>query len=150
MNAVLALNRPGQINYINDYCRNKHEEKNFLIEKSVYNYIEHILKNTYGIILYQEQIMEISVSFAGYDFGEAEIFMKYIIQKVISDNDKNSIKSEFVKRSKQKGHSEQLANQIYDYILKFSNYSFNKSHSVSYSLISYRMAYLKTHFLVPF
>ncbi len=150
LNAVLALNRPGQINYINDYCRNKHEEKNFLIDKSVYNYIEHILKNTYGIILYQEQIMEISVSFAGYDFGEAEIFMKYIIQKVISDNDKNSIKSEFVKRSKQKGHSEQLANQIYDYILKFSNYSFNKSHSVSYSLISYRMAYLKTHFLVPF
>ncbi|WAN63414.1 DNA polymerase III alpha subunit [Candidatus Phytoplasma rubi] len=150
LNAVLALNRPGQINYINNYCRNKHEEKNFLIEKSVYNYIEHTLKNTYGIILYQEQIMEISVYFAGYDFGEAEIFMKYIIQKVISDNDKNSIKSEFVKRSKQKGHSEQLANQIYDYILKFSNYSFNKSHSVSYSLISYRMAYLKTHFLVPF
>ncbi|WP_323847603.1 MAG: PHP domain-containing protein [Phytoplasma sp.] len=149
--AVLALNRPGQINYIDYYCRNKKENKNFLVETDIYKYLKDILKNTYGIILYQEQIMETAFTFAGYDFSEAEIFMKYIIKKSdVIDKKTNLIKTEFIKRSERKGHSKKLASRVYDYILKFSNYSFNKSHSVSYSLISYRMAYLKTHYFVIF
>ncbi|WP_341266511.1 PHP domain-containing protein [Candidatus Phytoplasma fraxini] len=149
--AALALNRPGQINYIDSYCRHKQEQQNFLVDKETYQYLQNILKNTHGLILYQEQIMEIAFSFAGYDFSEAEIFTKYIIQKSDSDDkEQKIIRTEFIKCSQQKGHSEKIAASVYDYILKFSNYSFNKSHSVSYSLISYRMAYLKTHYFYLF
>ncbi|MDC9032205.1 PHP domain-containing protein [Columbia Basin potato purple top phytoplasma] len=149
---ILALNRPGKIYYVDDYCLNKQKQKNILTESesSVNNYIKHIIDKTYGIILYQEQIMEIAFSFAGYDLGEAEIFMKYILNKNNLETKENMIKKEFVQRSIQKGHSELLSCKIYDYILKFANYSFNKSHSVSYALISYRMAYLKTHYLIPY
>ncbi|QTX03089.1 DNA polymerase III subunit alpha [Candidatus Phytoplasma luffae] len=148
--AVLALNRPGQIHYISDYCRNKKQKKNYLIEPDLELCIGHILRNTQGLILYQEQIMEIVVHVAGYDLGESEIFMKYILNK-----DKNNISEDFMKknfliRANRNGHSKEMALKIYNYILKFSNYSFNKSHSVSYSLISYRMAFLKANYFLPF
>ncbi|MFR0367785.1 PHP domain-containing protein [Candidatus Phytoplasma palmae] len=144
--AVLALNRPGPINSLNEYCLNKKIKKNFFIHPS----IDFLLKETYGIILYQEQIMQIAIVYAGYSLGESEIFMKKI-----SDLDnfhviENVLKKEFIHKSALKGHSIELSCKIYDFICKFSNYSFNKSHSSAYSLISFRMAYLKSNYFMIF
>ncbi|MDV3173787.1 MAG: DNA polymerase III subunit alpha, partial [Candidatus Phytoplasma stylosanthis] len=133
------------------YSENKKNNKNLLAnDLDLKNSIGHILKNTYGIIIYQEQIMEIAVHISGYDFNEAEIFMKYIIQKNNKNISEDFIKQDFLENSYKKGYSKELSQKIFNYILKFSNYSFNKSHSVSYSLISYRMAFLKTHYLIHF
>ncbi|KND62541.1 PHP domain-containing protein [Candidatus Phytoplasma phoenicium] len=141
--AVLALNRPGPKNYINHYCLNK-QNQNFTY---LHPHVDIVLKNTYGIILYQEQIMEIAVRFAGYNLGESEILMTKLSQNKTIQQKALKI---FVDKSVKQGHSIFLANRVFNYILQFSKYSFNKSHSVSYSLISYRMAYLKTHHFVPF
>ncbi|MEZ0180177.1 PHP domain-containing protein ['Camptotheca acuminata' phytoplasma] len=148
--AVLALNRPGQIHYINNYHYNKTKKRNFLMDEEIYQSIGHILENTNGLILYQEQIMEIVVHVLGCDFGEAEIFMRYMISKKNSNLEEDRNKKNFLELSQRNGNSLRLSLKIYDYILKFSDYSFNKSHSVAYSLISYRMAFLKTHYLIFF
>ncbi|TVY12399.1 PHP domain-containing protein [Candidatus Phytoplasma pini] len=142
--AILALNRPGPINYVNNYRVNKIKKISFFVHPLV----DPILKKTYGLILYQEQIMAIAVKFAGYFLGEAETLMKYMSQdKKSKDLIFQKLKDVFIKRSIQKGHLEEQAIKVYNYLLKFSNYSFNKSHSVSYALISYRMAFLKTHYI---
>ncbi|MBP3059459.1 PHP domain-containing protein [Texas Phoenix palm phytoplasma] len=140
--AVLALNRPGPINYLNEYCFNKELKK----QKFIHSSIDFILEETYGIILYQEQIMQIAIFFAGYSLGESEIFMKKISDYDNLNLVKKSLKKEFIRKSMLNNHSYELSYKIYDFICKFSNYTFNKSHSSSYSLISYRMAYLKSNY----
>ncbi|PQP79876.1 DNA polymerase III subunit alpha [Candidatus Phytoplasma phoenicium] len=141
--AVLALNRPGPKKYINNYCFNKKNNNITYLHPNV----DIVLRNTYGIILYQEQIMEIAVRFAGYNLGESEILMKILSQNKTVKQKETQV---FIDKSVNKGHSTFLANRVFNYILQFSNYSFNKSHSVSYALISYKMAYLKTHYSIAF
>ncbi|KAB8121840.1 MAG: DNA polymerase III subunit alpha [Candidatus Phytoplasma cynodontis] len=143
---VLALNRPGPIIFLNDYIKNKKNPPINIIDKS----IDFIVSKTNGIILYQEQIMEIAFHFAGYNLGEAELFMKSVTSLKNKNCYDDLIKKKFINSSEKKGHERILCYKIYNYILKFSNYTFNKSHSVAYSLISYRMTYLKTHFFLFF
>jgi DNA polymerase-3 subunit alpha len=143
---VLALNRPGPISFINNYCEYKKNKKTKIIDDS----IDFILIKTNGIILYQEQIMEIAFHFAGYNIGETETFMKSITSKNVSENELQNIKKNFLQKSQKKGRCLFLSNKIYNYIKKFSRYTFNKSHSVSYAMISYRMSYLKTNYFVFF
>ncbi|MDV3167068.1 MAG: DNA polymerase III subunit alpha [Vigna little leaf phytoplasma] len=144
--AILALNRPGTKNYIDAYCINKQKKSTLNLSPKV----DAILNNTYGIILYQEQIMEIAVHFAGYDLGESEILMKNLSKKKNEKHSLQKINKYFIDKSLKQGHSIILANRVYNYMLKFSDYSFNKSHSFAYALISYRMAYLKTHYFISF
>ncbi|WBL31381.1 helix-hairpin-helix domain-containing protein [Candidatus Phytoplasma sacchari] len=143
---VLSLNRPGPFYFLNVYLEYKKNKVKKIIDES----IDFIIIPTNGIILYQEQIMEIAFYFAGYDLGEAEIFMKSITNKKENKIKNDYIKENFIKKSQKKGRNLILSKKIYNYIFQFANYTFNKSHSLSYSLISYRMTYLKTHYYLFF
>ncbi len=141
--ALLALNRPGPIDSFNMFLKNRHQKTTSFFSPL----IDFILQPTYGIILYQEQIMQILAVFAKCSLAQADLF-----RRAISKKEKNLLlqeKNNFISQSKEQGRDLTIAHKLYDYILKFANYGFNKSHSVSYSLISYRMAYLKAnHFIV--
>jgi len=143
--AALALYRPGAMDFIDNYIKRKNnQEKIEYIDKS----LEPILKETYGIIIYQEQILEIARTLAGYSLGQADILRRAISKK------KESIlieeKPKFIECCINNGYSKETAEQVYDLILKFANYGFNKSHSVGYATVAYKMAFLKRHFFKYF
>jgi len=145
--AALALFRPGPMQNIDTYIRRKNgKEKIDYYHES----LKPILEPTYGIIVYQEQIMQILSVMGKYSYAEADIIRKAISKKkleVIESEEKN-----FINRSVTNGYSSELARKIYNLIVKFANYGFNKSHSVAYSLIGYQMMYLsvyyKEHFII--
>lgn len=143
--AVLALYRPGPMEIIPEYIKAKHGRT-----KVTYAHpdLEPILKETHGFILYQEQIMQISSRMAGFSLGEADILRRAVGKKkrelLAEQRDK------FVAGSKRQGYDEQLAHQIYDLIVRFADYGFNKAHSVAYAVIAYQMAYLKANYPLPF
>ena len=143
--ASISLFRPGPMDMIPSYINRK-----FGKEKITYLHpsLEEVLKPTYGIIIYQEQIILIAQKFAGYTLGEADILRRAVSKKkeeLILEERKN-----FVSRSVKNGRSEADANKIYDYIVKFANYGFNRSHAVVYSVVAYMMAYLKTYYFKEF
>lgn len=136
-----AIFRPGPMNNIDTFIKRKHGlEKIDYIDKR----LESILKPTYGIIIYQEQIMEISNVMAGYSLEEADILRRAMSKKRedILENEKDK----FINGSIKNGYSKEVAIKVYNLILKFSEYGFNRSHSVAYSIISYKMAYLKANY----
>ncbi|MBE6161455.1 MAG: DNA polymerase III subunit alpha [Firmicutes bacterium] len=139
--SALALFRPGPMDNIDSFIRRKYNREKI---DYIHPDLEDILKETYGIIVYQEQIMQILVTIANYSFAEADNIRRAMSKKKkeIIDKEKNN----FIKRAVNNGYDKNLAIKIYDLILKFANYGFNKSHSVSYALIGYQMAYLKTYF----
>jgi len=142
---ALALYRPGPMENIDNFiARREGREKIDYIHPD----LEDILKPTYGIIVYQEQIMQIVRKLAGYSYGEADILRRAMSKK------KESIilneRPKFIKGATANGYSEDTANTVYDLILKFANYGFNKSHSVAYAIIAYKMAFIKTYFLKYF
>lgn len=142
--AVLALYRPGPMDNIDEYINRKHGKKFTYIHES----LRPILSSTYGIIIYQEQIMKIAQAFAGYSLGEADV-----LRRAVSKKDAELLRekeADFVKKSIEKGYSELVAKQIYDLIYKFANYGFNKSHSVAYAILSYQMAYIKAYYFDVF
>ena len=143
--AALALYRPGAMDFIDNYIRRKEGlEPIEYLDKS----LEPILKPTYGIIIYQEQIMQIARTLANYTLGEADILRRAISKK------KEEVllheKPRFIEKSIQNGYTKEVAEQIYNMILKFANYGFNKSHSVGYATVAYKMAFLKTYFFKYF
>lgn len=139
--AAIALYRPGPMDNIDSYIKRKSgKEPISYLDKS----LEPILKSTYGIIIYQEQIMQIANVLAGYSLGEADILRRAMSKKKL-DILQNE-KEKFIKRSIEKGHSEESATKIFELILKFAGYGFNLSHSVSYAIVAYKMAFLKRHF----
>ena len=139
--AAIALFRPGPMANIDSYIRRKEgREAIDYLDKSLYE----ILKSTYGIIIYQEQIMQIAHVMAGYSYGEADI-----LRRAMSKKKKELLEGEetkFIKRSVAKCYDETTASKVYHLILKFADYGFNRAHSVAYSLIGYKMAYLKVHY----
>ena len=139
--AAIALFRPGPASNIDTYINRKHgKEKVEYLDSS----LEGILKNTYGIIIYQEQIMQIAATLAGYTLGEADILRRAMSKKkkdiLVREEEK------FITRSVENGYSKEVAKKIYDMILEFANYGFNRSHSVAYSMVAYKMAYLKYYY----
>ena len=142
--AVLALYRPGPMDNIPEYIRRKHGGKFEYLHPDLIP----ILKSTYGIIIYQEQIMMIAQRFAGFSLAEADILRKAVSKKnsIILDEAKNK----FIAGAIKNGYNEKLALEIYELIYKFANYGFNKSHSVAYSVLAYQMAYFKANHLVIF
>lgn len=143
--AIISLFRPGPMSNISTYIKRKFKEEEI---KSISIEYDSVVKSTYGIIVYQEQIMEISQKFAGLRFGQADI-----LRRAISKKDKNSIlelKTLFIEGALKKNHPIKLIEKIYGEIEKFAEYGFNKSHAVAYATLSYRMAYLKTWYPIEF
>ena len=143
--ASVALFRPGSMNQIDTFIARKYgKEKITYLHKD----LEPILKETYGIIIYQEQVMQILVKIGGYSYAEADIIRRAMSKKkqdiILNDRD------HFIKEATKKGYEENIAKGIYDLIIPFAGYGFNKSHSVSYALIGYQMAYLKVKFPMYF
>ena len=139
--SALALFRPGPMKNIDSYIRRKNGKENI---DYFHKDLEPILKPTYGIIIYQEQIMQIASIMAGYSMAEADLLRRAMSKKsesiLLKERDK------FINGSIQKGYDKNLATNIYNMIFKFADYGFNRSHSVAYAMISYRMAYLKAHY----
>lgn len=138
---ALALYRPGPMDIIPDFIKRKFGE-----EKVIYPHpdLESILKETYGTIVYQDQIMLIACKFAGYTLGRADILRRAVSKKKKEVLEKERVS--FVEASMNKGYSQDVANNIYDYIVKFADYGFNKAHSVAYAKVAYITAYLKRHY----
>lgn len=139
--AAIALFRPGPAVNIDSYIRRKHGlEPIDYIDPS----LESILKPTYGIIVYQEQIMQIASTMAGYTLGEADILRRAMSKKKM-DVLKNE-EDKFINGAIDRGYESNTAKKVFDLILNFANYGFNRAHSVAYSIIAYKMAYLKAKY----
>lgn len=143
--AVNALFRPGPMEFIPLYARRKHGQETV---KYVHPILEPILNETYGVIVYQEQIMQIAAKMAGFSLGEADLLRRAVSKKKreILDTER----THFVGGAKAKGFTEAEATEVYDLIVRFADYGFPKSHAVAYSIISYQLSYMKTHFPVHF
>jgi len=142
--AILALYRPGPMQFIDTYIERRHGADYPKIDRAM----DAILKPTYGIIVYQEQIMKILQTYAGYALSEADIIRRAISKKDRSIIDKE--RKQFIERANKLGKDATIAETIYNHIEKFADYGFNKSHSVAYAYVAYYMAYLKTHYYQSF
>ena len=140
--SAIALYRPGPRESIPDFIavRNKRKKPHYIVPE-----LEDILKSTNGIIVYQEQILEILKKIGGFSYSTADN-----IRRAMSKKKEDIIlkyKNDFVNGAINKGYNKNSAEEIYDLVLKFANYGFNKSHSVAYSLVAFQMAFLKAHFV---
>ena len=143
--ALLALDRPGPMEYIASYARRKEgkERYGFLSDD-----LKEILAPTYGIIIYQEQINSIAVKMAGFSLAEADTFRRAISKK--NKDVLAQLKQQFLDGAKKKGYSEKVSEEVFRDIMRFAEYGFNKSHSVVYAIIACRMAWLKVHYPLEF
>ena len=143
--AMNALYRPGPMKNIDDFISRKHGQQNIAYPHPL---MEPILKETYGIIVYQEQVMQIAHEIAGFTLAEADIMRRAMGKKIKSLMDELSIK--FVEGAESKKISKKKAENIFALIEKFAQYGFNKSHSTAYAYVAYQTAWLKTHYPAEF
>ena len=143
--AFISLDRPGPRNYLPTYANRLNGK-----EKVVYDdpSLVPALEETYGVMIYQEQIMLASQAFAGFTFAEADLLRRACAKKHKSDMD--ALKAKFITGALAKGHKIQVINKIFDNIAKFAEYGFNKSHSIAYSMITAETGYLKAHYPAEF
>lgn len=139
--AAIALFRPGPAVNIDSYIRRKHGQEEI---DYIHPNLESILKPTYGIIIYQEQIMQIASVMAGYSLGEADILRRAMSKKKMDVLKNEEVR--FIEGALQKGYTKDISKKVFDLILNFANYGFNRAHSVAYSIIAYKMAYLKARY----
>ncbi|WP_416916527.1 MAG: DNA polymerase III subunit alpha [Roseicyclus sp.] len=143
--ALVALYRPGPMENIPTYC----EVKNGLRPlESIHPSIDHILKETQGIIVYQEQVMEIAQVMAGYSLGGADLLRRAMGKKIAEEMAKERPK--FIEGATANGVSHEKAGEVFDLLEKFANYGFNKSHAAAYAVVSYQTAWLKANHPVEF
>jgi DNA polymerase-3 subunit alpha len=143
--ALNAMYRPGPMQNIPRFveCKNGRQAITYPDPS-----LEGVLKETYGVIVYQEQVMEVARIIAGYSIGQADL-----LRRAMGKKDKEIIDKEkvpFLEGAKQRGYSERKAGAIYDMLVPFADYGFNKSHAAAYAIIAYRTAYLKAHFSAEF
>ncbi|MCX7846792.1 MAG: DNA polymerase III subunit alpha [bacterium] len=143
--ATLALYRPGAMHQADAFIARKHHR-----EPVTYPHpkLEPVLKETFGIFLYQEQVMQALHVLAGYSLAEADSF-RQMISKKLTDQVQHE-RSRFLSRATEKGLTRDEANQLFDELARFANYGFNKSHAAAYAVLAYWTAYLKTHFPAQF
>ncbi|MDO7170903.1 DNA polymerase III subunit alpha [Mariniflexile sp. AS56] len=139
--AMNALYRPGPMEYIPSFTRRKHGEEPIEYDLAA---MEEYLKETYGITVYQEQVMLLSQKLAGFTKGEADVLRKAMGKKQIAVLDK--MKPKFVEQASAKGHEAKILEKIWKDWEAFASYAFNKSHSTCYAWIAYQTAYLKAHY----
>ncbi len=139
--AMIALYRPGPMEHIPTFIKAKHG-----IEPIRYPHpaLSSILEETYGVIVYQEQVLFIVQTLAGYSLGQADIFRKAMGKKIVEVMKKEKLS--FIAGAKKKGFSTEVASEVFALIEPFAGYAFNKAHSVSYALIAYQTAYLKANY----
>lgn len=143
--AVNALYRPGPMDNISLYIDRKHGRKPIQYPHPA---LKEILDVTYGVIVYQEQIMQIAATIAGFSLGQADLLRRAVSKKKKAVLDKE--RGRFVKGSVANGFDEKTAHALYDLIVRFADYGFNRSHAVAYSFIAYQLAYLKVHYPLYF
>jgi DNA polymerase-3 subunit alpha len=143
--SVLALYRPGPMEFIPRFIRAKHGE---IPVEYPHPSLEPILKDTYGIIVYQEQIMQIASTMAGFTLGEADLLRRAVGKKKREVLDEQ--RAHFVQGSLRQGYSEEVANRVYDLIVRFADYGFCRAHAAAYAVLAFQTAYLKAHYPVAF
>jgi len=143
--AITSLNRPGPMEHIPSYIRRKMGQEEITYPHEI---LREILSPTYGIAIYQEQVMQIAQVMAGYTLGAADLLRRAIGKKIKTEMDQQ--RDIFIAGARNNQIDQDVAESVFALIEKFAGYGFNKSHAVSYSIISYQTAYLKTHFTIEF
>ena len=143
--ALVALYRPGPMENIPTYNARKHGEEE---TASIHPKIDHLMAETQGVIVYQEQVMQIAQELAGYSLGEADLLRRAMGKKIRSEMDAQ--RERFVTGAVERGVGKPQADFIFDLLAKFADYGFNKSHAAAYAIVSYQTAYLKAHYPVEF
>ena len=143
--ALVALYRPGPMANIPTYCAVKHGEQE---ADYIHPLIETILKETFGVIIYQEQVMQIAQILSGYSLGEADMLRRAMGKKIKAEMDAQ--RERFVRGSMERGITKAKADEIFDLLAKFADYGFNKSHAAAYALIAYQTAWFKANYPVEF
>ena len=143
--ALVALYRPGPMANIPTYCARKHrmEEPDYIHPK-----LEPVLRETFGVIVYQEQVMQAAQLLAGYSLGEADLLRRAMGKKIRSEMQKQ--RSRFVSGCVERGIEQSHAEMIFELLERFADYGFNKSHAAAYALVAYQTAYLKANYPVEF
>ena len=143
--ALVALYRPGPMANIPTYCARKHgdEEPDYIHPK-----LEEVLKETFGVIVYQEQVMQAAQLLAGYTLGEADLLRRAMGKKIRSEM--QAQRARFVKGATERGVERAQADAIFDLLERFAEYGFNKSHAAAYALVAYQTAYMKANYPVEF
>ncbi|MCV3322110.1 DNA polymerase III subunit alpha [Pediococcus ethanolidurans] len=139
--AVDALYRPGPMENIETFIKRKKGKELVQYPDSS---LEPILKSTFGILVYQEQVMRVASVMGGFSLGEADLLRRAMSKKKRAVIDE--MKTKFIAGALKRGYTQQTAKQVYDYIERFANYGFNKSHAVAYSKMAFELAYLKAHY----
>ncbi|MDB5048919.1 MAG: polymerase alpha subunit [Fibrobacteres bacterium] len=143
--AMNALYRPGPMEFIPDYIarKNGNEKPDYYHES-----LKPILQETYGVIVYQEQVMQLAQVLAGFSLGGADLLRRAMAKKDLKKMD--DLKPKFVGGAKDRGYDPKLAERIWEVLVPFSSYAFNKSHSAAYATVAYQTAYLKAHYPAQF
>ena len=139
--AMIALYRPGPMEHISTFIDAKHGRSEPDYPHAAFH---DILEETYGVIVYQDQVLHIARTFAGYSLGEADIVRKAMGKKIPEIMAQE--REKFIHGALEQGYSNQLAEEVFALVEPFAGYAFNKAHSVSYGLISYWTAYLKANY----
>ncbi|HFI0640897.1 TPA: DNA polymerase III subunit alpha [Streptococcus suis] len=139
--ATTSLNRPGASDYSDNFVKRKHGQENIdLLDPS----IAPILEGTYGIMLYQEQVMQIAQVYAGFTLGKADLLRRAMSKK--NAQEMQAMEAEFLAGARERGHEEGIAREIFAMMAKFAGYGFNRSHAYAYSALAFQMAYFKSHY----
>ena len=143
--ALVALYRPGPMDNIPTFiaCKRGLEEPDYL-----HPWLEELLRETYGVIIYQEQVMQIAQILSGYSLGEADLLRRAMGKKIQAEMDMQ--KTRFVEGAVEKGVDKKKSESIFELVNKFAGYGFNKSHAAAYALVAYQTAYLKANYPVEF
>jgi DNA polymerase-3 subunit alpha len=143
--AMNALYRPGPMGMIDDFIDRKHGRREVVYDLPE---MKEILEETYGVMVYQEQVMQISNRLAGYSLGEADLLRRAMGKKKVEEMAKQ--RARFIEGAKKNGHPQRKIEKIFDLMEKFAGYGFNKSHSAAYAYLAFVTAYLKTHYPLEF
>ncbi|MFZ2099357.1 MAG: DNA polymerase III subunit alpha [Oricola sp.] len=143
--ALVALYRPGPMENIPTYNARKHGDEEIA---SIHPKIDHLVRETQGVIVYQEQVMQIAQELAGYSLGQADLLRRAMGKKIRAEMEKQ--RAVFVEGATERGVSKPQADFIFDLLAKFADYGFNKSHAAAYAIVSYQTAYMKAHYPVEF
>jgi DNA polymerase-3 subunit alpha len=143
--AMVALYRPGPMDWIPDFISRKHGEKSI---QYLHPKLKPILEKTYGVAVYQEQVMQIAQALAGFTLGEADVLRKAMGKKIFALIAEQKIK--FIESCVKLGTDRRVAEKVFAYIEPFAGYGFNRSHAACYAMIGYQTAYLKAHYPAEF
>ena len=139
--ATTSLNRPGASDYIDNFVARKHGKEKVTVLDPV---LEDILTPTYGIMLYQEQVMQVAQRYAGFSLGKADMLRRAMGKKNVAEM--HRMEESFIQGALEKGHSKEQAQEVFAVMEKFAGYGFNRSHAYAYAALAFQLAYFKTHY----